>query len=190
MKIGQWLAFSCLLVALTGCGARGARQKTGADDIKNETNAGELLARGEASAAVGDMTRAEQYFVSALKAGGDERAITQRLVVVCATDQRYPVALDYAETYLRHHPSDTHLRFARASLYAATGDRARAEDDLERVTMEKPEWAEAHYELATVLRENGSSMLSADRHYREYLKLSPNGAYAESARSYLLKSVR
>jgi tetratricopeptide (TPR) repeat protein len=178
-----------LLATLPGCATRDAREKREAEEIKRETNATELFAKGEASAAAGDMTRAEQYMVSALRAGGDERTITQRLLVFCAADQRYPVALDYADIYLRHHPTDTQMRFARASLYAATGERARAEEDLERVIAEKPEWADAHYELATVLREKGGALLGADRHYREYLKLSPNGAQAEAARGYLLKSV-
>jgi tetratricopeptide (TPR) repeat protein len=177
------------LLAFSGCASRAARERSEADAIKKETDSKELFARGEASAAAGDMTRAEQYMVAALKAGGDDRAITQRLLVFCAADQRYPVALDYVDTYLRHHPNDTHLRFARASLYAATGDRAKAEEDLERVIAEKPEWPEAHFELATVLREKGSSALVADLHYREYLRLSPDGAYAEAARGYLLKSV-
>jgi tetratricopeptide (TPR) repeat protein len=190
MKRAPRLPFLVLLLVLAGCAARGAQPKKGPDQANQDTNPNELFARGQASAAAGDMTRAEQYFVAALKAGGDEGAITRRLLVVCAADQRYPVALDYADTYLRHHPTDTELRFARASLYAATGDRARAEEDLERVISEKPNWPDAHYELATVLRENGSSLLSADRHYREYLRLSPNGAYAETARGYLLKSVR
>jgi len=187
MKLAPHLPLLVLLVGLAGCAAQ---QKRGPDQANQDSNPKELFARGQASAAAGDMTRAEQYLVAALRAGGDEGTITRRLLVVCAADQRYPVALDYADTYLRHHPTDTELRFARASLYAATGDRARAEEDLERVVSEKPDWPDAHYELATVLRENGSSLLSADHHYREYLRLSPNGAYAETARGYLLKSVR
>jgi tetratricopeptide (TPR) repeat protein len=184
------LAPVLLCAALGGCAARSARPDIEADAMKKESSPAELLVRGDASAAAGDMTRAEQYFVSALKSGADEGAITRRLLVVCATDQRYPVALDYADTYLRHHPGDTHLRFARASLYAATGDRLHAQEDLERVVSEKPDWPDAHYELATVLRESGASLLAADRHYREYLRLSPEGAYAESARGYLLRTIK
>ena len=189
MKRALRLPLLVLLLVLAGCAARAAQEKR-ADQTNPDTNAKALFARGQASAAAGDMTRAEQYFVAAMNAGGDEGTITRRLLVVCAADQRYPVALDYADNYLRHHPTDTELRFARASLYAATGDRARAAEDLERVVSEKPDWPDAHYELATVLRENGSALLSADRHYREYLRLSPTGAYAETARGYLLKSVR
>jgi tetratricopeptide (TPR) repeat protein len=190
MKRAHRLLLFVLSLLLAGCSTRDARQKNVPNQANEDTNPKELFARGSASAAVGDMTRAEQYFVAALRAGGDESAITRRLLVVCAAEQRYPVALDYADTYLRHHPTDSELRFARASLYAATGERGRAVEDLERVVSEKPDWPDAHYELATILRENGTSLLSADRHYREYLRLSPNGSYAETARGYLLKSVR
>src|SRR5438105_3477057 len=60
--------------------------------IRSESSLKQLIERGEASAAIGDMTRAEQYFVAALKAGGNERGLVQRLLVVCVADQRYPVA--------------------------------------------------------------------------------------------------
>jgi len=166
-----------------------AKKSKEQEQLKKDADPAELIARGEVAARVGDMTRAEQYLVAALKAGGDERTVVERLLVVCAADQRYPVALEYADNYMRRHPADTEVRFAAATMYAAIGDRTRAEEDLSRVVAEKPDWAEAHYALATVLREKGSSALAADRHYREYLRLSPKGEYAEAARSYLLKSV-
>jgi tetratricopeptide (TPR) repeat protein len=187
MKAARLIAIGLVLVA--GCTTRAAQQKKDAEDIQKETSAKELLARGEASGMAGDMARAEQYFVAALKAGANERHVTQRLLAVCATDHRYPVALDYADNYLRHHPTDTELRFARAALYAATGDRDQAEIDLQQVIAEHPEWAEAHFELATVLREGGSAVVRADHHYREYLKLDPKGPHAEAARGHLLKAV-
>src|ERR1043165_3527417 len=111
--------FLVLSLGLAGCAAQ---HKRAPDQANLETNPKELFARGQPSAAAGDMTRAEQYFVAALRAGGDEGVITRRRLGVCAADQRSPVALHYADTYLRHHPDDTELRFARASLYAATGD--------------------------------------------------------------------
>jgi predicted Zn-dependent protease len=157
--------------------------------LKKETQAAELFSRGEAAARAGDMTRAEQYLVAAGKAGSNERAVIQRLLLVCVADQRYPAAAEHADNYLRRHPADTEVRFASASIYAAIGDGARAERELARVVSERPDWAEAHYTLATVLREQRASALGADRQYREYLRLAPGGAYAEAARGYLLKAV-
>ncbi|HVW29689.1 MAG TPA: hypothetical protein VHC69_30205 [Polyangiaceae bacterium] len=149
---------------------------------KTEESADELTKKGEAAAAAGDMTRAEQYLVAALRAGGQEKLLVQRLLFVCIADQRYPVALEYAEQYLHRHPLDTDLQFAAASLHAAIGDDSGAEERLWIVVRARPSWAEAHYALATVLREEGVTG-SADEHDLAYLRLNPNGPLAETARA-------
>jgi tetratricopeptide (TPR) repeat protein len=145
----------------------------------------ELLARGDASAAIGDMIRAEQYFVSALKAGGDERKLVRRLLVVCAADQRYPAAAEYAERYLHRHPTDVDLRFAAASLQMAIGNTRRARELLDSVLRERPDWAEAHYALASMMRAGGEPLTLADLHDLQYLKLNPHGPLADTARARL-----
>ena len=132
------------------------------------------------------MTRAEQYYISALRAGGPEKMIIERLLFVCAADQRFPVALDYAEHYLHKHPTDEEILFASASLHAAVGDNPGAHTRLQAVLRARPDWAEAHYALATVLREEGGSKNLADEHDLAYLRLNPNGKFAETARARLL----
>ena len=175
----------------SGC-AKTAQQKATQDMeiIRRETTPERLQARGEAAAMGGDLTRAEQYFVAALKAGGDERILTKRLLVVCVTDGRYPAAASYGEDYLRRHPGDTEVRYALSTVYVGLGDLERARDGLRRVVEERPDIADAHYALASVLRDAGESLLDADLQFREYIRLSPDGEYAESARASLLKSVR
>jgi tetratricopeptide (TPR) repeat protein len=182
---------------LAGAGALGACAQTpeakaskDLEAMRTETTPERLQTRGEASATVGDLTRAEQYFVAALRAGGDPRALTKRLLIVCITDGRYPAAATYADDYLRKHPSDTDVRYAAATVYVGMGDLPRAREGLERVVTERPENADAHYALASVLRQEGDSLLEADKHYREYLRLSPDGEFAEAAKASLLKSVR
>jgi Tfp pilus assembly protein PilF len=97
--------------------------------------------------------------------------------------------LSYGEDYLRGHPNDTDIRYAVATVYAATGELAHAREELTRVVRERPDIADAHYALASVLRQQGDALLDADLQYREYIRLEPNGQYAEAARSLLLKSV-
>jgi len=185
------VASICLVVAVGACAtSKEARDQHQIEVMRKEGGVQELIGRGEAAASLGDLTRAEQYFVAALRAGGPERALTQRLIVICTNDQRYPAALEYAETYLRRHPNDTEVRFASGTIYAATGDSDRAEASFERVLAERPDWPEAHYALASLLRDHGTSFANADRHFREYIRLSPNGTYAEAARGYLMKSIR
>lgn len=177
------LALSFSLV--TACAASKAEQHA---QVRHESSATELAKIGDAAAAVGDMTRAEQYYVASLKAGGDERRLVRRLLRVCAADRRYPVALDYAEQYLRHHPNDTEVMFVAASLYAASGERDPARSMLEAVLRKEPTWADAHYVLATVLREPGGDPGLADEHDLEYLRLSPDGPLAENARARLRRA--
>jgi tetratricopeptide (TPR) repeat protein len=169
-----------------------SRQQKAKDDmaaIERETTPIRLQRRGEAAAMGGDFTRAEQYFVAAIKAGGDQRLLTKRLIVVCVNDARYPAAASYGEDYLRAHPSDTDVRYAIATVYIGVGELAHARDELTRVVHERPEIADAHYALASVLREQGDALLDADLQFREYIRLEPNGQYAEAARASLLKSV-
>lgn len=173
-----------------GC-APSPQQKAKADMavIERETTPTRLQKRGDAAAMGGDFTRAEQYFVAAIRAGGDQRVLTKRLLVVCVNDGRYPVALSYGDDYLRAHPGDTDIRYAIATVYLGTGELVRARDELTRVVRERPEIADAHYALASVLRQQGEALLDADLQFREYIRLDPNGQYAEAARASLLKSV-
>ena len=49
--------------------------------------------------------------------------------------------------------------------------------------------AEAHYLLATLLRERFNDPVSADVHYRQYLEIEPQGTHAEEARQGMLRQV-
>jgi tetratricopeptide (TPR) repeat protein len=171
--------------ALGGCaGSTPSPQVQQQRVMQEESTAEELVKRGQASAAIGDMTRAEQYLVSAMKAGADERAVVPRLLVVCVADERYPVALEYAERYLQRFPHDLDVGFAAASIHAALGDTRRARTMLEAVVRGQPRRSEAHFALASVLRQADASDL-ADRHDLEYLRLNPEGPLAERARARL-----
>jgi len=175
----------CMLSSACGGGALAEQRER--EELRGESSVRELMARGDASAAIGDMIRAEQYFVAALKAGGDERAIVRRLLVVCAADQRYPAAAEYAEHYLHRHPADVELRFAAASIQAAVGDTRRARELLDAVLRERPDWAEAHFALASMMRADGEPLALADIHDLQYLKLNPRGPFAETARARLAR---
>ena len=179
-----------LAVLLLGC-AHTPQQRAREDAavVREETVPARLVERGDAAASVGDMTRAEQYYVTAIKGGGDERVLTQKLLIACVQDGRYPAAANYGEDYLRRHPEDTEVRYALATIYIGLGELDRARRALEQVVAEQPNIAEAHYALATVLRTQGDSLLDADRELREYIRLRPNGEYVEAARASLLKSV-
>jgi lipopolysaccharide biosynthesis regulator YciM len=186
MMTRRLLVLALLMAGPSACGESQALRDRAA--IKREVSPRELLRKGDASASLGDMTRAEQYYVMAQKAGADEHQVVQRLLVACVADQRYPVALEYAERHLRRHPQDVEVRFATASLRAALGDLTAARDMMLEVLRERPTWAEAHYALGSVLRQIGEQQPLADEHDIEYLRLSPQGTYAEAARDRLRRN--
>ncbi len=185
------LVFSlAVCAASSACASAAAERRQEEAAVQQESTAAELLKKAEASVSVGDTTRAEEYYASALKAGADPHLIVSKLLVVCVADQRFPAAIEYAEQYLYRRPNDLDIAFAAASLHAAVGEVSRARELLDRVLRQAPEWAEAHYALASVLRAEGDALELADQHDLAYLKLSPDGPFAETARARLNRDVR
>jgi outer membrane protein assembly factor BamD (BamD/ComL family) len=170
-----------------GCASAAQEAASARRELDRERSPAELVRKGGASAAVGDMTRAEQYFVAALHSGSEERLVVSRLLVVCVADQRYPVAAEYADDYLRRHPDDTEIAYASASIHAALGQRERARALLEALIRSKPTWPEPHFTLASVLRQDSDAeaLALADTQDLEYIKLDPRGPLAEMAKARL-----
>ena len=183
-----FLLASC--AASSACASAGDERRAEAEAVQKESTVAELLRKAEASVSVGDTTRAEEYYASALKVGADPHLVVSKLLVVCVADQRFPAAIEYAEQYLYRRPNDWEIAFAAASLHAAVGEVPRARELLEQVLRQKPELAEAHYTLASVLRSEGDEPELADQHDLAYLKLNPSGPFAETARARLSREVR
>jgi len=157
--------------------------------FQEEQSAEKLTARGRAFAAVGDTTRAQEYFDSAVSAGGDQRVLTPLLLRVCIRDGRYRMAVEYAERYLKRHPTDPRMRFLLGTLYAALGEPVAAEQQLSLAARTDVDNAALHYALAVVLRDQIGDAVRADSHFRAYLRLAPDGEHAEDARSSLFEEV-
>jgi tetratricopeptide (TPR) repeat protein len=201
-----WIAIAC---------APSAAQKIEADmaSVRKESDAKTLVERGKAFAAIGDHTRAEEYLASGIEAGADPRDVLPLLMDVCVKTGRYRSAIQHGENHLRKHPHDMRTRVMVGALYAAINESSRAKAQLEQVVKVEPDTAmstapdaggqgadpsatgpvrlqaQAHYLLAVVARDNENDVVGADRHFREYLKIEPNGSHAEEARASLLKRV-
>lgn len=194
MSSRKWMQTSGVAIALIwaagsfGCAAPQSKMQQGVEIMQAESAPDQLAGRGDSFAAVGDMTRAEQYFVAALRSGGEPARLVRRLIAVCVADGRYPVALEYAEEYLRKHPADVDVRYAAATLRIAIGDEKRGRQELELVLAEKPALGEAHYVLALLDKGNGDVM-AADAQFRAYLASAPDGEHAEVARANLMKEI-
>lgn len=134
----------------------------------------------------GDTLRASQYLSLALDRGADEARVVPRLLRLYVRDRQYRLAIELAEHHLRRHPGDVRARFFLASLYTGLGMTAAAAGQYERVLAARPAWADAHFALASLLRDGDQDLARADAHYRAYLQLQPRGVHAEEARAALL----
>jgi tetratricopeptide (TPR) repeat protein len=170
-------------------GACGGSPSPGSDPartlaiMKKAETPDKLLADGKAFAALGDTTRAEEYFTAAVAQGGDEPKIIPLIIEVCVRDGRYELAIEHASRYARKHPFDVRMRYVLGTLYAAIGDAGHARAELEFVVQAKPNDPEPHWALAKVLHDEAKDPLSADGQYREYLRLAPTGSHADEARA-------
>lgn len=157
--------------------------------VRKERAPDKLIERGKAFAMIGDYTRASQYFSAALDEGADEKTVLPLLMHTYVVSQRYLVAIRVGERYVRSHPFDYRLRYLVGTLYAAVGDFQKAREQFEQVLTIDPKHAQAHYALAVLLRDDENDFIGADYHFRQYLKLAPEGPHAEEARASLLKRV-
>jgi tetratricopeptide (TPR) repeat protein len=157
--------------------------------VRSEQTPDKLLERGRAFASVGDYTRAEQYLAAALESGADPQKALPLLLKVCIEEKRYRVAIDYAEPVLKKRPKDHRLRFVVGSLFAMIGETRIAREHMLLVVEGNPEFADVHYALAVLLKNDEGDLVTADHHFREYLRLKPKGPHAEEARGSLLKTV-
>jgi len=178
-----------VLAMMVGCGPATPAEKAEADmaTLNREASKSNLIERGRAFAAVGDHTRAEEYLAAALERGANPREVMPMLLQVCVQTGRYRSAIQHAENHLRRHPDDTITRFVVGTLYAAVGETKEAKAALNTVIEERPNEAKAHYALAVLARDTDNDAVSADLHFREYLRIEPNGSHAEEARASLLK---
>lgn len=157
--------------------------------MQREATVDKLVERGKIFAAMGDGTRAEEYLTAALDAGAKPKEVLPVLLSVCVQNGKYRSAILHAEQHLRTHPDDAQTRFVLGTLHAALGEAKEARVELQRALEARPGEANAHYALAVLARDTENDVVSADRQFREYLRLAPNGEHAEEARASLLKEV-
>lgn len=178
-----------LFAVWLGACAHGAKQPQLDARSAEEQQVATLVHQAHQFADSADYTRAEQYLNLATKRGGDPAQVMPLLIDVCVRDQRYRAALQYAEEHLRRHPREYRLRYIEATLLRALGDVGKSKQELQRVLDASPDYADAHYSMAVLLRDQLGSYQEADAHFREYLRLAPSGQHAEEAGESLLEAM-
>ena len=168
----------------------GGAMREAARSVERQEDPDKLVLRGEAWASVGEPGRAAQYFELAVVHGASEERIFPHLLVMLIRDKQYQAATIAAENHLRLRPADLRARLVVAGLYASLGNFVSARKEYETILRRDPDNVDAHYSLAVILREEQNEPLLGDQHFREYLRLLPDGPHAEQARGLLLESVR
>jgi len=149
----------------------------------------ELLQMADALASSGDHVRAGQYLIAAQTRGISDRQVIGRLLKLDAAGGQYRLGIEHAEAYLQAHPSELSVRQCLASFHLAIGETAEAAREYARVLERRPNNAEAHFALATLLREAGIERARMDKHYRAYIALAPQGRHADEARAELFQEL-
>jgi tetratricopeptide (TPR) repeat protein len=216
--IARWLTLPALSFAAiaASCASPAAKAEAEIASVRKEADAKTLVERGKAFAAMGDHTRAEEYLASGIEAGADPRDVLPLLMDVCVKTGRYRSAIQHGENHLRKHPHDSGTRVMVGALYAAINESKQARLQLEKVVQADAGeaassdrdadagapaggpvvphparlHAQAHYLLAVVARDSDNDVVEADRHFRAYLRIEPNGSHAEEAKDALLKRVQ
>ncbi len=184
---GLRLLLSLLLLFAFACAGREGR---GAHAGSTAPSAAELYRAGEHFLAASDLTRAEQYFASALRQGYDSEACTRALITTTLRASRLRSALLYAEPALLARPGDVPLRVLVATILLALGEAGEAERELRRALSLEETRPEAHYLLALVLGRRAGAQQERLGAFARYLELAPAGPHAEEARAALREAAR
>lgn len=185
---GPWLAFAFTL-ALAGCASSAVKRTRTPTEEKAEAAAA-LVQKGREFAEGGDVLRAQEYFTSALKAGADEKVVLPLLLRVCVAERNYRLAIEFAESSLARNPKNSRLRLLAGTLHASVGDTARSRERLERAADELANEADVQFTVAVSFRDDANDVVMADKYFRRYLALAPNGEHAEEAKGSLMEQVQ
>lgn len=191
--VGTKKALILLLgLLVVGCGRTGLGAHEPVNTSKGtppERDPALLLEQGRAYQQMGDSLRAQQYFAAAIKVGADEGVAFPLLLRACVEQKNYRLAVEYAEAALSRHPKNARLRFLTGALYGTLGDNVRSRERLERAAKELPQDAEVQFYVGVFFRDDAHDVALADKYFRQYLALTPEGNHAEEAKSSLMERV-
>ncbi len=145
----------------------------------------ELFDQGSRLARQGDSVRAEQYLAAALREGYDAEQVLPLLMRVCLLESRLRAALNHATPYLKKHPDAVWLRYLVATVYLGLEQPQRAKEHLLLIERQTPKHGRTQYLLGLTEWEGFKNQAATEAHFREYLKLEPQGPYAPEVEEWL-----
>jgi tetratricopeptide (TPR) repeat protein len=173
-----------LSFCLTACSASPALAPRAPEAARSDA-ARALFERGLALIAEGDSVRAEQYLAASLTEGHDWRQALPPLLKVCLTGSRLRAGLNYANPYLRSHPDEIWLRYLIATVYLGLGQPLRAREHLHAIRGKEPYLARTEYLLGQTEWEGFGNASAAADHFRDYLRVDPDGENAREVSEWL-----
>jgi tetratricopeptide (TPR) repeat protein len=172
-----------LSLCLAACSASAARDPATPTDSSEAAKA--LFERGRELMEEGDSVRAEQYLAAALREGYDWEQALPPLMRVCLTGSRLRAGLNYATPYLKAHPDAVWLRYLVATVYLGLGQPIKAREHLLAIEGRDPYQARTQYLLGQTEWDGLGNEAAAASHYREYLRIEPNGPNAREVSEWL-----
>jgi tetratricopeptide (TPR) repeat protein len=169
---------------LAACGASATPAAQTAEQ-HDQAAARALFERGIALTREGDSVRAEQYLAASMREGYDWEVALPVLMRVCLTGSRLRAALNYASPYLKKYPDAVWLRYLVATVYLGLGQPLHAREHLLAIQGLPPYEARTQYLLGQTEWEGFGDATAATRHYREYLRLEPNGPNSREISEWL-----
>jgi tetratricopeptide (TPR) repeat protein len=179
-----WLPLALGMSACASTAADGGKSSLATDPLER-VQPDELYQQGERLALQGDPIRAEQYLSTAIQRGYPAGRALPLLLRVCLVSSRLGAALQYAAPYLRLHPDDYHLRYLVAAVQLGLDRPNVARSELERVLLQAPDYAEAHYLLAIVLRDHLNDTAGAAAEFAQHQRLSPGSLHGAEVSAWL-----
>lgn len=176
------LMAACATVPAKNGGVAG--REPGADPLA-DIPAEQLFSQGQQLARQGDLLRAEEYLSAALQRGHPPAQTLPVLLKVCLAASRLGAALNYAQPYLQLHPDDYPLRYLVAAVQFGLSRPEQAARELRRVVQQQPDFAQAHYLLAVILRDHAHDLDAATRHFLRHQALDPRGLHGAEVAAWL-----
>ncbi len=182
--------FSSLLAVMgqVGCGSSELPPPGSAAGVQ-PGDANRLLQLGLAFHRAGDTLRAEQYLSQALEQGADPNVAVPALVRVCMQGNRLEAAALHAEDYIEIVKGKDQLQLLLAGLYVTLHRSPQALTHLQSLVARDPRNSTAHLLLARLLKDEMQDYAGADRHFRRYLELEPQGSDAVEASASVMADV-
>jgi tetratricopeptide (TPR) repeat protein len=137
---------------------------------------------GQRAESVGDLIRAEQYYLRAEALGIKAERVLPRILHVLVGAQRYIEALERCQKRLALVPGDRPTRFVEAALFVALEQPAKGERDLLALQRDAPDDPQAYLALGRLYRDAMHDSPRARAMFEKYLTLAPEGEDAAAVR--------